>query len=132
MRESLIAVAFNPFSLKQQPIENLANPLVIWVRPELSDGKCVSRFSQLIDFIIAGQVKADFHSVHRHCAIVFQAALAVPHQTRKYAQDVVVSRQIKRSVCKMYSLLKKLLMVHVCILGYLRVCGHSYFPRGYV
>lgn len=108
MRESLITTS--GVALKQQPIEDLSHFFKRRLRAELSNGKRVRSFCQLIDLIVIRQFKSDFHLMHRNSTLVPKAPLPINDQTLIRPLNVVVGRLvIKCSVGQVNSLIKKFL-----------------------
>ncbi|MBR8654219.1 hypothetical protein KDH83_13035 [Achromobacter sp. Marseille-Q0513] len=67
-----------PLSLKEQAQEDLSHILKRRIGTKLGNGQCVRDFCQLIDLVVIGQLKVDFHSVHRRMlALVAARSLAI-------------------------------------------------------
>lgn len=72
------------------------------------------------------------NSMHRHSAVITNAALPVPQQARVDAHHMFVVRVRKGLVRQVYGQIKqglRLIFSHRAIVGEGGVVGHSYFPK---
>lgn len=106
MADSIIATTFG-IAFKQQSIKDSPDFIKGWLRSELGHGKGIGCFSQLVDLIIIGKLKADFHLMHRGRAVIARAPAVIKRKPVEYPFDMFVGRLLKVRIRKVDGLIKK-------------------------